>query len=188
MVFETLTLSFLIGKLRGGRIRNLEQLYIKAWYLIVISFGIEIMSLLIIRNTKGELANLIYNNFFKINIIIYIFLILGLFFNIGEKGFLITFIGTLLNFFPLLFNNGRMPVSLKGLEISKLYTQLTLLEENKILTHSLMDINTKLKLLCDIIPIPKPYFMPKIISIGDIFIAVGLFIIIQKYMNLHLKS
>lgn len=183
MVIETIGLSLLIGKLRGGMVRNLEYLYIKGWYLFVGSFLIEIISLLAVTKTKGNLNFLVENNFANIHIIIYIFLIAGLAMNWNSIGLRITLIGSLLNFFPIAMNNGKMPVSINSLAYSELYTQLSLLEEGRILTHTLISTNTKLPYLGDIIPIPKPYIFPKIISIGDVFISLGIFILIQIHMK-----
>lgn len=183
MIFETILLSLIIGKIKKGKIKNIESLYIKGWYFIVLSFITNIASLLIITKTQGNFSNFLYTNFFFIHIAIYLLLIIGLSFNFKEVGLFITTIGTFLNFLPLLFNNGRMPVSPNGLIQSKLYGQLFLLERNQILTHSLMDNDTKLKVLCDIIPLSAPYPLPKIISIGDILISLGVFILIYTYMT-----
>lgn len=103
--------------------------------------------------------------------------------NFQEKGLRLVLFGTTLNFFPIILNNGKMPVSLKALKISNLHTELALLEEGRILTHILACESTRLAILSDIIPIPKPYPLAKIISLGDIFIAIGLFILIQTYMK-----
>lgn len=103
--------------------------------------------------------------------------------NSDKKGIRIVLAGTILNFIPIILNKGRMPVSIKALEFSNLYTELTLLEEGRVLTHVLADNTTKLGILSDIIPIPKPYPLPKIISFGDILIAIGLFALIQRYMK-----
>lgn len=184
MIFETLALSFLIGKFRGGKLRNLEELYINGWYFLVTSFVIEILSLLLIIRTNGKIADFLYYNFSRIHIITYSLLLLGLVLNIKEKGFLIAASGALFNFFALIFNNGKMPVSPGGLKVAKLFNQLALLAEDAILTHSLINSKTKLSFLCDIIPVPKPYPFPKVISIGDIILAIGLFVLIQKYMTL----
>lgn len=183
MVLETIFLSFLIGKLRGGKVRNLENLYIKGWYLFVLSFLLEIISLLIVSRIDGNLSKLIENNFFYIHIFIYLLLIIGLIMNFKETGFKITLFGAILNFLPLFLNKGKMPVSIKALKYSKLYTQLSLLDEGRIMTHTLADRGTRLVFLGDIIPISKPYPFPKIISIGDIFIGIGLFLLIQTYMK-----
>mgnify|MGYP002403974986 FL=1 len=103
--------------------------------------------------------------------------------NYNEKGFRLVLLGTTLNFMPIALNKGKMPVSIDALKFSSLYSELKLLKEGRILTHVLENEATKMGILGDIIPIPKPYPLPKIISIGDIFIALGLFVVIQKYMQ-----
>ena len=188
MIVETLGLSLLIGKLRGGKIKNLEKLQIKGWYMFIIGFIMEIISILIVATTDGKLAKFIIENFFTIHILIYIIVIVGLIFNIREKGMWLALIGTLLNFIPILINDGKMPVSIEGLNSSYLYTQLDLLESDRILTHILANEYTKCYYLSDIIPIPKPYPFPKIISIGDILIGIGIFLLIQNYMRYESKE
>lgn len=183
MVIETISLALLFGKLTGGKIRNIENLYIKGWYLFVASFLIEIITLLIVTRTESRISYLIESYFTFINIIIYLLLIVGLAMNWNSIGLRIVLFGSILNFLPIFFNNGRMPVLISSLKYSKLYTQLSLLKEGRIMTHILGTKTTKLIYLADIIPIPKPYIFPKIISIGDILISMGLFILIQVYMK-----
>ena len=188
MIIEILGLSLLIGKLRGGRIRNLDKLHIKGWYMFIIGFIIEIASILIVATTDGKLAKFIIENFFIIHILICIIVIVGLIFNIKEKGMWLALIGTILNFIPILVNDGKMPVSVESLNSSYLYSQLDLLESDRILTHILANKHTKCYYLSDIIPIPKPYPFPKIISIGDILIGISLFLLIQNYMRYELNK
>lgn len=183
MLIETLGLSFMISKIKGGKIKNLEQLHIRGWYLFLLGFMLEIISLWVFVNTNDRLATAIVNNFLIIQISTYILLILGLLLNIRKKGIKSILIGTGLNFIPVVANNGRMPVSQTGLVKSYLYEQLELLKNSKILTHILAGKNTKFYYLSDIIPIPKPYPFPKIISIGDIIISIGIFLLIQFYMK-----
>jgi hypothetical protein len=59
--------------------------------------------------------------------------------------------------------------------------QLKVLEEDIAITHTLMTNSTKFKFLSDIIPVK--YFLPKVISIGDIALSVGIFLMIQKFMT-----
>ncbi|CAK7001053.1 hypothetical protein CIW83_15295 [Tissierella sp. P1] len=188
MVIETITLSLLLGKLMGGKIRNIGNLYINGWYLFVVAFSVEIISLLIVSKTGGNLSDIIENNFFYIHIFIYLLLIIGLIMNFHENGLRITLFGSILNFLPLSLNSGRMPVAINALKVSKLYTQLSLLEEGRIMTHTLANKATKLTFLGDIIPIPKPYPFPKIISIGDVLISLGLLILILSYMRKKYES
>lgn len=183
MIIETMLLSLLVGKLRGGKIKNLENLYINGWYLFVLSFLIEIITLLIISKGEVALSKSLEGSFFYIHILIYLILIIGLSMNWESLGLRIVLFGSVLNFLPIISNNGKMPVLLKALKHSKLYNQISLLEEGRIMTHFLSNQNTKLVFLGDIIPIGKPYIFPKIISIGDILIALGLFVLIQMYMK-----
>lgn len=183
MLIEIIVLSLIIGKIRGGKIKNLAQIRFKGWYLLLLGFLLEIISLWFFANQNGILAKIIIDKFFIIQIFTYILLILGLGLNIRKRGIKTILLGTMLNFIPIIANNGRMPVSKTGLEKLNLYKELELLQANKILTHVLTDENTRLYCLSDIIPIFKPNLFSKIISIGDILIAMGIFLLIQFYMK-----
>ncbi|NMA87147.1 MAG: DUF5317 domain-containing protein [Tissierellia bacterium] len=172
MIVEIIILSLVIGKVKKGKIKNLNQIYIRGWYLLIIAFLLEIISL-----------RVFVNNFSSIQILIYIILIFILLLNINIKGMKTMAIGSILNFIPIIANNGRMPVSKSALIKAKLHSQLSLLENNKILTHVLADDSTRLYFLSDIIPILKPYPFPKVISIGDIVLSIGIFLLVQFYMK-----
>lgn len=183
MVFEIIILALTLGMIKGGNIGKLEKLHIRGWYLFVISFTIEIISLFLISKTNYNISKILENNFFYIHIFIYSLLILGLFINRRECGLKLSLFGSVLNFLPILMNSGKMPVSVKSLENAGLYNQITLLYDERIMTHTLMTENTKFGFLGDIIAIPRPYPFPKIISLGDILISLGLFILIYSYMT-----
>ncbi|WP_094548988.1 DUF5317 family protein [Petroclostridium xylanilyticum] len=57
-----------------------------------------------------------------------------------------------------------------------------MLKSQMVITHTLITSSTRLSILADIIAIPKPYPLPKVLSIGDIFIAFGVFVFIQEAM------
>ncbi|MFA5575861.1 MAG: DUF5317 domain-containing protein [Tissierellaceae bacterium] len=177
----TLLLAFLTGKIRGGKLHNLSNLYIDKWYLFALSFLIQISSLLLAARTSGQLSNFIIREFSFIHILIYLLFITALLFNWQERGFRIILLGSILNFLPIFLNGGRMPVSIRALRFSGLYTQLSLLDEGRILTHTLAGESSRLFLLCDIIPLPEP--LSKVISLGDIFISAGIFYLIQFKMR-----
>lgn len=50
------------------------------------------------------------------------------------------------------------------------------------LGHTLLVAETKMKFLSDIIFIGPPYPLPKILSLGDLFLIVGVFWFIQQIM------
>lgn len=182
MLIESLGSSLIIGKIRGGKIRNIGEICIKGWYLFVGAFVIEKSSVLIESFTDGNMAQFIQRNFSYLHIGVYLITLIGLILNMKKRGILTIFTGTLLNFITIIFNGGKMPVSLKGLNFASLWEKASLLKVNGVLTHTLIDHSTKFYYLSDIIPIPHPYPLAKIISIGDIIIAVGIFILIQRAM------
>ena len=48
--------------------------------------------------------------------------------------------------------------------------------------HSLVTENTKLVYLADVIALPKPYPIVSIISIGDLFLSIGIYLFFQESM------
>ncbi|MBU5293892.1 DUF5317 domain-containing protein [Anaerosalibacter bizertensis] len=182
MLIESLVLSIIVGKIRGGKIKSIGNLKIKGWYLFVIGFLLEYSSIYIEKLTYGRLSVLIREYFYYIHIIVYILLIIGLILNLKNKGILFVFIGSLFNFTAIILNGGKMPVSLEGLKYSSLLKQMDMLKNGKILTHKISTEAIRVYFLTDIIPIPNPYPLPKVISVGDIFVALGVFFIIQKEM------
>ncbi|WP_077368689.1 DUF5317 domain-containing protein [Anaerosalibacter sp. Marseille-P3206] len=182
MIMESLGSALIIGKIRGGKIRNIGEICIKGWYLFVGAFLIEKSSVLVESFTDGKIAQFIQSNFSYMHIGVYLITLMGLILNMKKRGILTIFTGSLLNFISILFNGGKMPVSLKGLNFASLTEKANLLKTNDVLTHTLIDKSTKCYYLSDIIPIPQPYPFAKLISIGDIIIAVGLFLLIQRAM------
>mgnify|MGYP000846723951 CR=1 FL=1 len=181
MIIEALGLSLIVGKLRKGKIKNLGFFRIKGSGFIFFSFIINIASILIAKQ-ENFLSIFINENFIYIRGLAYILLLIGIGLNIEELGMKIIFAGTILNFICIIFNKGKMPVAINEMNGSYFLEQIRILKENKLLTHTFANSSTNLYYLSDIIPISKPYFFPKMISIGDILISLGIFILIQKWM------
>lgn len=182
MFVESLILSIIVGKIRGGKIKGISNIEIKGWYLFILGFLIEYSSIYIEMYTNGKLSLLIKEYFPYIYLGVYILLIIGLILNLRNKGMFFVFIGSLFNFIVIIFNDGKMPVSAEGLNYSALTKQMDMLKNGSALTHKIVTEATKLYFLADIIPIPRPYPLPKVISIGDIFVSLGIYLIIQKGM------
>ena len=62
------------------------------------------------------------------------------------------------------------------------------IRDGKIITHTLINNHTVFKYLGDILVLGKPYPRPKIFSIGDVLLALGIFIYIQEIMIKKLKK
>jgi hypothetical protein len=87
----------------------------------------------------------------------------------------------MLNAAVIAANDGKMPVSMTG--ISGIHQESVIPERDSDIKHIGVNNNTKLVYLADIILIPRPYPLPKILSIGDVFIMAGVFLFFQKEMK-----
>lgn len=177
MFFEIIILSLIISIIKGGKISNIVSVEFKHPVIILLGVGLQVVGIFL-QNTYNPLF-IKYLSY--VNIISYLIFIIGLSYNSNLKGFKFLSMGGLLNFLPILVNGGKMPVSLKALRIINNESQIELLLNNRVLTHSLANKATRLKFLIDFIPLGKPYIFPKVISIGDVFFSLGIFIFIYYY-------
>lgn len=184
MLAESLVLSIVLGKVRGFKIKALENVCLNKWYLVFLSFLLETLSSLILKNNILPLATVIRNNYFYIHLVIYILLFMFIFSNLSYKSLLIVLIGSLLNFLVIMINKGFMPVSTTMAKSLGFVKGIELLDSGRIAGHMIMVKEiTPLWFLGDVINIPPPYPFPQSISIGDIFISLGVFIFIQNEMK-----
>ena len=179
MIIESLVLSILVGKIRGGKITKIGELNIKKWYLFIIAFGIEFS--LLYGYQKG--IGIFQNYFFYFHLASYLLLFIGFIFNIKNLWLDLVFLGTLLNAIVIFLNGGRMPVSIDALMLAELPEFANQLIANQLATHQVLSLEMKAWYLGDIIPLIPPYPFKKVISIGDIMITMGIFFLLQKFMK-----
>lgn len=186
MFIEPTLLSILIAKLKGGKIRNLEKVHIKGWYLFWASAFLQGGISLVKKYDIPILSRFITNYFIYFIILSYLLLIITIFFNIKKSYMKFFLIGIILNFIVIIGNNGQMPVSLNG--IKGINTENVLPEREFDIKHRAVTKDTKFVYLADIILIPKPYPLAKILSIGDVFLIVGNFLFFQEELNTPKKK
>ncbi|RKD34208.1 DUF5317 domain-containing protein [Thermohalobacter berrensis] len=182
MLIEAILSSLIIGKIRKGKLRNIEKVNFRGWYLFIIGFLIEFTSVFVKMKEFSPLVQIIDQYFLYIHGFSYLLIFIGLILNFDKKSMILVFIGTLLNLIVIMANGGKMPVSPNGLKYAGLIDYLQLLKTQAVPTHMLMTEKTKLYILGDIIPLPEFYPFAKVLSIGDIFIAIGIFSFIQSAM------
>ena len=174
MIIETLLLAIAYGKLRGGKIGNISDLAIRMWGFIPAGFLLSYVSIYLITRGNGFL----FDNFVYIQLASNLLLLTTLFFNRSFWPFNLVSAGIMMNSIPMTLNGGRMPVSGWALEKAGLIQEFSLIAEDRIVTHTLIRDETFFMLLSDVIPL-----LYKVISIGDVLISLGIFLIIQKYMT-----
>lgn len=186
MFIEPALLSLLVAKLRGGRFKNLENVKIKGWYVYIIAAIIQ-GSLSIINKLHTPWGNKIISDYLiHIIIITYLITIITVALNIKKNYMKIFIIGIILNLIVIVGNGGQMPVSLEG--VKGIHTETTLPERGYDIKHRAVTEDSRFVYLADIILIPRPYPLPKILSIGDVFLMLGIFVFFQEEMLLHKKK
>ena len=190
MFLEPAVLSIVLAKLRGGCLKNLEEVYIRGWYLFLIAALIQGL-LSIGKKMDIVLANKILGEHLTyVVVFIFFLMIISVILNIKKNYMKLFFIGLVLNFIVIVSNNGKMPVFLNGIKEMRdgISIDVQLPHREFDIKHGVVDKNTKFVYLADIILIPKPYPLPKILSIGDIFLMLGAFQFFQEEMIVHKKA
>ncbi|WP_054252215.1 DUF5317 domain-containing protein [Neofamilia massiliensis] len=181
MVIEAIILGILLGKLRSGKISNLEDLKFKALMPLLGVFIFDLVLRFFIVKSTSTLAAKLFSFYPYFNLLIYLFIIFILEINKNLKYLRVVEAGFVLNYLPMIANGGKMPILKDALLSINKTREIDLLIKNQLLTHSLVNEATRFKALCDNIPIK--YFLPKVISLGDIFLALGLVLFISYFMT-----
>jgi len=178
MLIDFLVISLLIGWLRKGRLLNFAEVPLKKIELIILSFLLRYLPLIMIKFA--------YDFTIKYNIVItsisYLLLIYCLFCNWNIKPLRLIALGVMLNFAVILANGGKMPVSIPAVDMAGLHDFKPLLFDEEYLYHVALNSTTNLAFLSDIIPLPPPYPRPRVFSIGDLAMGLGMFMFVQQVM------
>lgn len=179
MIPEIIILSFLsiiilIYRNKEFKFNNIN-IEIKGYKVIIIMAVIELTAqFLFKRFTDNNLLRIL-----SMHWTIYFGILIVSIINFEKPFMKLMFVGTLLNFIAIIFNDFKMPVYVSHLltdvEAKKMY-----LSTGQDLIHSLLTEDTKFKIFSDIITLLPPYPFPKTISIGDIFLLSGFFMFWQN--------
>lgn len=177
MLIFCLILAILVGFIRGGKISNIGNIRFKNRIFIVIGLGINL--LIVILGAAGN--NMILQYIRELYILSYVFLLIGIAFNIKHKPMIIIGFGTLMNIVGFLANSG-IPISLEGLRLTDGNEIANLIQAGENLLYVPLLETTKLPILSKMITIQASIPFENIYSIGDVTIMIGLFILVQFIM------
>lgn len=174
MLFLTLAGAVFLGLIRGGTLTNLTKARLVQPWLIFVSVILESSLILLSRYNIG----LAYPIVFISIIVQYLLLFLFVWFNRHLPFSILIGLGSLLNGLVILLNGGTMPLVDVHPYIDKSnFTYEYLLNGNLPIYH-IINENTLLWFLGDIIWIPYPF--SAFISIGDIILYAGVFMLLQS--------
>lgn len=177
MLIFCLILAILCGWLRGGTLGNIGTMRLKNTVFILLGLGLNIL-ITFVGATGNDLI-LQYIN--ELYILSYVFLIIGIAFNIKYKAMIIIGLGTLANAIVFVVNRG-VPISLEGLTMSGQESLANLISSGEKLLYVPLNEVTKFPIFSKMITVQVEIPFENIYSFGDIAIMIGLFALIQFIM------
>jgi len=176
-------LSLGVALARGGSLLALGEVRIRFGFVLLFALILKVAvystagAQLLGTSPWGRIGHLVVN----------LVLLAVVFANRDLPGFSIIGLGILLNFLVILANGGSMPVSIAGAQRLGYPTDPTLFHQQYGVAVVLQSEGVRLWFLGDIIVLPS--FLPaKVISIGDLILAIGAFIFCQKVMVGHYSA
>lgn len=180
MFLAALLIGIVIGLLLKGNIKNIDVEKIKSPYLAIVAFSIEFILFTLVRKgllSRGYITYLLY-------LTQYILILVFIYKNRTDYAFLVIGVGIILNALSIFLNGGAMPVSPDAMVKAGIVSSINEIKETMASSEGLYVLrnsNTLLPFLGDVIPLK--HFRHYVISIGDIFISIGLMWYIIKEMK-----
>jgi hypothetical protein len=172
--------GLIVGWARGGSLVNLARLPLRYSWLILIAFPLQVVIF------SPQFESQTWSD--RLGPVLYIFSILLLMvavgLNLSLSGMKVLGLGLLLNFLVIAANGGYMPVSLDNLTQAGLTQRAELLRAKGHLSNSIvLTSETRLSFLADVFFIPSYLPFSNVFSIGDVFIGIGIFIIVLQALQ-----
>lgn len=183
MIQELIIIAFIsmgIAYFRKKDISTLENIKIKGLGFFILSLLMQSGGVYLALNyNHWILGNFLKEHFIWVHCISYQIILIGISLNLEKNYMKVFFTGTLLNFTVILLNGMKMPVRLP-LDMANAWENFVYLNSSKDLIHTLMNNNTRLNFLGDILVLRDPYPFTKAVSIGDILLLLGFFLMVQE--------
>ncbi len=179
MNLEAAVLGIIVGLIRKGRISNLSRIPFRGAYVFAVPLVMFLLAGVLTHYTNDPRLNMVAAR--AMNILLYVVLLTAIGANWHIRELRIMGVGTFMNFLGLTANGGMMPVSEWAARAAGMWSFLDPANGIKHARHVIMTPETRLKPLVDLIPIPIPH-LSAVLSIGDILLAVGIFMLIMRFM------
>ncbi|MEC9488820.1 MAG: DUF5317 domain-containing protein [Halanaerobium sp.] len=175
MIFEVLVALLIILIIYRKKIIKIADIPLRYPLVIFLSFALQFS----IVYFGGKEVNFFLEYGSVIYVASFLLLFWALYHNLHIPGMKIVFTGIFCNFMAITMNGGAMPVSSAALRTAGLNSLLNTLAKGLWPTHQLMSQadNLLARVFGDFIPIPPPHPRPRVISIGDIIMTVGIIVV-----------
>jgi Family of unknown function (DUF5317) len=154
-ILVVLAVSVIVGLLRGGKLRNLTEIRVRAWWLLLVGFGAQLGAGFFPSSRHSLAVGLVLASYIPLLLFVWL-----------------AGIGVLMNFTVIALNGG-MPVLPVAVELAGGSGEIVLDAK-----HVLLDETTRLPFLADIIPLPG-----SVVSLGDVFLAIGVGVFLEDQLR-----
>ena len=154
-----------VAIIRGGRLTNLGEIELRLWPLLIVGFLVQAASSLVPSNrswSSGVGITLLLLSF--------LFILLVIIANRSKPGMWLAGFGILMNFSVIAANGGMPVLEAAAVAAAGFDTQVTI--DN--FKHVHLGPDSRLMFLSDVIPVRFPWGSGTVLSLGDVFLAVGL--------------
>jgi hypothetical protein len=160
-----LFIALAMAVLRGGRLTNLGDIELRAWWLL--------LGALALQAGTGWLPDADWAEGLGLAMVLtsYGLLMVLVLLNRDQPGMWLAGIGVLMNFTVIAINGG-MPVLAEAAEVASGFTVADP-DLSGSFKHTILNEASRLTLLADVIPL-RLGSLGQVISLGDVFLAVGL--------------
>ena len=183
ILLAALLLALLWGLARGGTLARVPSFPLQAAWIALAAFGLQIYSLYFpVPRAEGILS--LHGILFVLS---YALLFRFVWINRTLPGMWLLGAGLVANFLVMLTNGGYMPITREALAAVG-HLQNALGTEAGSTVLSTKDIilpreATQLWFLSDIFMVPPPFPIPSVFSIGDVLVASGVFVLVQRALG-----
>jgi hypothetical protein len=174
LLINAIVVGLILGRLLGGRVRNLEHVHIAWWGLALAGLAVQLVLFADPVSTRiGDIGRPIY-------ILSVIVVLIALLRNVRQPGLAILAVGAGSNLVVILGNGGLMPSDPNAWLA---LTGVAALPVSDFTNVVLMGPDTVLPFLGDIFVWPQPLPMATVFSIGDAIIAIGAVVFLVSAMR-----
>lgn len=183
MALFVIIFAIVISFINGGKINNLFKMNLRYTWFLLLTAIINIAVLVYITRFNFIFRRELIMIYPYINIFTFFVMIFFAIANNKYFAFNIVAIGLALNLIAMINYGGFMPVVKDALVYNGSAHELGFLEKSLSMTHTLSVSGKTFNALADTIPLGKFTSFRTIISIGDIFLSLGLFMLVEDVMK-----
>lgn len=169
MLLDIAIVSLIIGWLLRGRLSNLAGVEVHGLLLALLAIAVQFAGQYAVD--AGWIAWHVWAPI--VYAVAFLLLMAAIWLNRRSPAFFLIGVGILLNLAVVAANGGKMPVSAEGLIRAGYESFIQPLEAEQVMTHQLLDEDTRLAFLASVHVLAEPYPRPKVFSLGDAILAVG---------------